>query len=298
MTSRHWIWLRWGGALLLLLALLGVARAAEPAAAPIKVFVSIQPQKYFVERVGGQHVTASVMVGPGQSPVTYEPTPSQLSRLAGARIYFRIGVEFEKVWMTRIAAANPGMRVIDMRSGIAPRPVERPAGTTAPTVHQGLADPHVWTSPPLVRVMAANIRDALSKLDPAHRAVFGANYEVFAADLDRLDHDIRVLLKNVSTRNFMVFHPAWGYFADTYGLTQIPIEVGGKEPGARTLAQVIDIGRKERVKVIFVQAQFSRRTAETVAQAIGARVVVVDPLAEDYINNLRRVAREFAEAMQ
>jgi zinc transport system substrate-binding protein len=285
------MWLLWSGALLP--ALLGMARADE-----LSVFVSILPQKYFVERVGGRQVAVSVMVGPGQSPETYEPTPNQLARLAGARVYFEIGIEFEEVWMKNIAAANPGMRVIDMRRGIPARELERSEGARAPAERQGLADPHVWTSPPLVKIMAANIRDTLSQLDPAHRAAYGANYEVFAADLDRLDHDIRVLLKNVSTRNFMVFHPAWGYFADSYGLQQIPIEAGGKEPGARTLAQVIDIGRRERIKVIFVQAQFSRRAAETIAQAIGARVVAADPLAEDYINNLRRVARQFAEAMQ
>lgn len=296
MTWRNCRRLLWCG--MLLLALLGVARAAEPPAAPIVVFVSILPQKYFVERVGGKHVAVSVMVGPGQSPETYEPTSNHLARLAKARVYFGIGVEFEEVWIKRIAAANPGMRIIDMRGGIPPRELERSEGTRAPAAQPGLADPHVWTSPPLVKIMAANIRDTLSRLDPAHRAAYGANYEAFAADLDRLDHDIRVLLENVSTRNFMVFHPAWGYFADTYGLKQIPIEAGGKEPGARTLAQVIDIGRRERVKVIFVQAQFSRRAAETIAQAIGARVVAVDPLAEDYMNNLRRVAREFAEAMQ
>ena len=298
MTSRHGMPRLWGGAVLLLLALPGMARAAEPPAAPIEVFVSILPQKYFVERVGGKHVAVSVMVGPGQSPETYEPTPNQLARLAKARVYFGIGVEFEEVWIRRIAAANPSMRISDMRRGIPARGLERSEGTHALPAQPGLADPHVWTSPPLVKILAANIRDTLSELDPAHRAAYDANYEAFAADLDRLDHDIRVLLENVSTRNLMVFHPAWGYFADTYGLNQIPIEAGGKEPGARALAQVIDIGRRERVKAIFVQAQFSRRAAETIAQAIGARVVVVDPLAEDYMNNLRQVARQFAEAMQ
>lgn len=287
---------RLGGGVLLLLALLGVARAAEPPAAPIEVFVSILPQKYFVERVGGKHVAVSVMVGPGQSPETYEPTPSQLSRLSRAHLYFRTGVDFEDVWMKRIAAVNPGMRIIDLRHGIALRQVDRLWG--APAGQGGLADPHVWTSPPLVKIMAATIRDTLSDLDPAHRAEYQANYQAFARDLDRLDHDIRAMLAGARERHFMVFHPAWGYFADTYGLRQIPIETGGKEPGARTLAQTIEIGRQERVKVIFVQTQFSRRTAETIAQALGARVVAVDPLAEDYLNNLRQVARQFAEAMQ
>jgi zinc transport system substrate-binding protein len=297
-TRRVGQWLFGVCALPLILALPGTARAAQPAAGRIETFVSILPQKYFVERIGGKHIAVSVMVGPGQSPATYEPTPTQLSRLATARIYFGIGVEFEQVWLKRIAAGNPGMRVIDMRRGIATREIERSEGTRAPVAQRGRADPHVWTSPPLVKIMAANIRDTLSQLDPAHRDAYRANCGSFAADLDRLDQDIRVLLKNVSTRNFMVFHPAWGYFADTYGLRQIPIEAGGKEPGARTLAHVIEVGRRERVKVIFVQAQFSRRAAETIAQAIGARVVAVDPLAEDYMNNLRQTARRFAEALQ
>lgn len=281
--------------MLLLVTLPGVARGAQPPA-PIEVFVSILPQKYFVERIGGQRVAVSVMVGPGQSPATYEPTPNQLSRLGQARAYFRIGVEFEDVWMKRIAAINPGMRVIDLRHGIAVRQVDQPLG--APATSGGAADPHVWTSPLLVKIMAATIRDTLSELDPADQVEYGANYQMFARDLDRLDHDIRTMLVGVHRRNFMVFHPAWGYFADTYGLKQIPIETGGKEPGARSLAQVIETGRRERVKVIFVQAQFSRRMAGTIAQALGARVVAVDPLAEDYLDNMRRVAAQFAEAMQ
>ena len=283
-------------ALLLLLAWPGAAHAAAPAPVPIEVFVSILPQQYFVERIGGQHVAVSVMVGPGQSPATYEPTPGQLARLARARIYFRVGVEFEDVWMKRIASVNPDMRIVDLRHGITLRPVDRPGG--APVTPGGLADPHVWTSPPRVKIMAATIRDALAELDPAHQVEYDAHYRTFAGDLDRLDQEIRAMLAAVQRRAFMVFHPAWGYFADTYGLKQIPIEVAGKEPGARTLAQIIATGRREQVKVIFVQTQFSRRTAGTIAQALGARVVAVDPLAEDYLNNLRRVAGQFAAAMQ
>jgi zinc transport system substrate-binding protein len=284
------------GASLMLLALPGAARAAAPTPAAIESFVSILPQQYFVERVGGQHVAVSVMVGPGQSPATYEPTPGQLSRLARARIYFRIGVKFEDVWMTRIAAINPDMRIVDLRDGIALRPVDQPSGAPAPA--GGLADPHVWTSPPRVKTMAATIRDALSQLDPAHRVDYDANYRTFAGELDRLDQEIRATLAGLQRRAFMVFHPAWGYFADTYGLKQIPIEVAGKEPGARTLAQIIATGRREHVQVIFVQTQFSRRTAETIARALGARVVAVDPLAVAYLDNLQRVARQFAAAMQ
>ena len=284
-------------ALSLVVALPGEVWAADPPA-PIDVFVSILPQRYFVERVGGKHVSVSVMVGPGQSPETYEPTPSKLARLSRTRAYFRIGVEFENVWMSQITAVNPGMRVVDMRRGIALREVDRPAGSGEPAARKGYADPHIWTSPPLVKIMAAGIRDALSDLDPAHRDEYSANEKAFAGDLDRLDQDIRALLSGARHRRFMVFHPAWGYFADTYGLKQIPVEFGGKEPGARILAQTMEIGRRDQVKVVFVQAQFSKRAAETIAQALGARVVSVDPLAENYLDNMRYVARQFSEAMR
>lgn len=273
-------------------ALFGVAfttcAAARTGPQPIIVFVSVAPEKYFVDRVGGPRVSVTTMVAPGASPATYEPTPGQLSRLAAAQVYFRIGVDFEAAWMPRIAGANPRMRIVDLRQGIALREAH----------DHGLPDPHVWTSPPLVKIMAATIRDTLAALDAAHRPDYAARYDAFAADLDRLDHDIRAALEGARTRSFMVFHPAWGYFADTYGLTQIEIETGGKEPGARTLAAVITTGRREQVKAIFVQAQFSRRMAETVAQALGARVIAVDPLAENYLDNLRGVAQQFAEALR
>ncbi len=146
--------------------------------------------------------------------------------------------------------------------------------------------------------MAASIRDALIEADPGHRGEFESNYRAFIAELDALDRDLRAILAQARGKSFMVFHPAWGYFAKDYGLRQIPIEAEGKEPGGKSLARVIDLGRREGVKVIFVQTQFSRRTAETVAAAIGARVVAVDPLAENYPQNLLRVAHDFADALK
>jgi zinc transport system substrate-binding protein len=265
---------------------------ASEASTPLPIFVSIPPQKYFVERVGGERVAVSVMVGPGQSPATFEPTPRQMTVLSQARIYFSIGVVFEDTWMKRILAANSTLSAVPMRRGITLLPLTGPGGK--PT---GM-DPHIWTSPQRVKIMAATIRDALIEADPVHRGDFESNYRAFSAELDTLDRDILAILASAKGKPFMVFHPAWGYFANDYGLRQIPIEAEGKEPGARTLAQVIDLGKREGVKVIFVQTQFSRRTAESVATAIGARVVGVDPLAENYPQNLLRAAHAFAEALK
>ena len=159
-------------------------------------------------------------------------------------------------------------------------------------------DPHVWTSPPLVRHMVGVIRDKLSALAPAHAAAFARNHDAFVAELEALDRELHALLDPLLNRKFMVFHPAWGYFANTYRLTQVPIEREGKEPGARALAALIEQAKQEKIKVVFVQLQFDKRHARQVAQAIGGAVIAVDPLAADYIDNLRRVGHEFARALQ
>lgn len=276
----------------LVIAAWALQAVAAPAPVPLPVFVSILPQKYFVERIGRERVAVAVMVGPGQSPATYEPTPRQMTALSRSQLYFSIGCAFEDTWMKRIQAANPALRVVPMQRGVAMLPLAGRGG------EPGGTDPHTWTSPSRVKVMAATIRNALIEADAADRGEYESNYDAFIAELDALDRDIRAILAPLKGKPFLVSHPAWGYFANDYGLRQIPIEIEGKEPGARALARVIDLGRQEGVKLIFVQTQFSRRTAETVARAIGARVVAVDPLAEDYPENLLRVAREFAAALQ
>jgi zinc transport system substrate-binding protein len=254
----------------------------------LPVFVSVLPQKYLAERVAGERVAVSVMVGPGQSPATYEPTPRQMARLAAARIYFRIGVPFEGVWADRLAAANPSMKIIDTGQGIG-------AGGQDGRDDK---DPHLWTSPLTALQIARTMKDALVAADPEHRTEFESGFNRLAADLQGLDREIRELLGGLEKRKFMVFHPSWGHFADAYGLEQVAIERGGREPGARWLADLIDMARREGIRVIFVQEQFSRRNAEAVARAVAGRVVSVDPLAEDYIDNLRLTAEQFAEAMR
>jgi len=285
--------------LLMLLPTLGGAQ-------PLRVFVSVLPQTTFVEKVGGEHVAVYAMVGPGDSPTTYHPTPRQLSNLAKAALYVRIGVPFEESWMPRIRSANPNMRVVDARDGIRLRPMvehehgegEHPHGEdpAEPHLEASEQDPHLWTSPLLVKQMARNIRDALAELDPAHALAYQRNYTAFAAELDALDQDIRSLLADLPNRRFMVFHPAWGYFADAYGLTQVAIEHEGKKPGARTLNRLVEQAKREGIKVIFVQPQFDRKSALQVARAIGGEVVAIDPLALDYAANLRKVAGAIAQA--
>ena len=267
----------------------------------IKVFVSIPPQAYFLESVGGERVDVSVLVGPGYSPATYEPTPRQMAELSRAKVYFRIGVPFENVWIERIIKANPNMKVVDTRRGIELLPMKAHRyGDDEDHHHHGksLKDPHIWTSPRLVKIQARNICDALIGEDPAHTAYYEDNLKAFHIDLDKLDRKITEILKDLKTPRFMAFHPAWGYFAHDYGLEEIPIEVEGKEPGARALADLIKRVNQEGIKVVFVQAQFSTKNAETVARAIGGRIVRIDPLAKDFLKNMMKIAEAFAEVMQ
>ncbi len=283
-----------------------LASGLQPAwAGPLAVFVSILPQKYFVERIGGDAVQVSVLVRPGQNPASYDVTPRQVADIAAARVYFRIGVAFEDTWLPRLQAASPRMRVVDTRSGIPLQPMAAraagpaTAGASAPDdAPAGALDPHIWTSPPLVKQQAATVRDALVDLAPAQRARFEQGYAGFAADLDALDADIRKTLAGKTERRFMVFHPAWGYFARAYGLQQMAVEVQGKEPGPQTLVRLIDEARRAQVRVVFVQAQFGSSAALAVARAIGGEVVTIDPLAEDFLANARAVAQALAQAMR
>jgi zinc transport system substrate-binding protein len=278
----------------LLFLLIPLAANAEPQ----HVFVSVAPQQTIVERIGGAQVVVETLVKAGFSPHTYEPTPSQMARLASADLYVKIGMPFEAAWLPRIQAANPHMNMIDARDGIALHPAlahDHEEDDAAPHGHAEL-DPHIWTNPLLVKQMAVTIEHALAALDPAHAADYRAHLTQLINDLDALDRDLRAELAGVTARRFMVFHPAWGYFAAAYGLEQVAIEESGKEPSAQQLAALIDQAQREGVRVIFVQPQFPRKAAAQVAQAIDGTVEMIDPLAADYFANLRHVARLIAEA--
>lgn len=270
-------------------------------AGPLVVFTGVPPLQAIIEELGGRHVVARSLVRPGHDPHIYEPTPRQIAALAEARLYVRAGVPFEDAWMARLSAANPRMRWLDALGGKGSgRAAERGGGDHDHDNHHPPheVDPHVWTSPPRVRALAAVIWRQLVELDPEHAGDYGRSYDDFVRRLDALHDEIRGLLEPLHGRSFMVFHPAWGHFAETYGLVQVSIEHDGKAPGARALAELIEEARRDGIRVVFVQPQFDRRQAAEVARAIGGRVTPADPLAYDFVGNLRHVAREFAQAMR
>ncbi len=281
----------------LVLVVFGVVLATNSfaAAEKLKVYVSIVPQEYFVERIGGDRVEVKALVQPGDSPATYQPTPQQIAGLAGAELYFRIGVPFEKGFMPKVESLNSGLKVVDTRAGVKLRTMKgKHGGADNPNA---VKDPHIWLNPMLVKIQAETIAEALIQADPAGKAEYTRNCQEFCADLDKLDSSLKKELKPVKGEMFMVFHPAWGYFADEYGLVQEAIELEGKNPTAKQLARLIEQAQAEQVRVIFVQPQFSKAAAENVAASIGGVVVSVNPLSRDYINNLKNVGEKIEAAL-
>lgn len=259
-----------------------VSSGTGPPQGALNAWVSIVPQKYFVERIGGDRVQVEVMVPPGFDPATYEPKPSQIESLSEADLYVRIRVPFEEAWMSRLEASNRDMMVVDQSEGI-----ERIGGT----------DPHIWLSPRLVKVQAETIYKALASLDAENEGYYRTNLDAFLAEVDELDAEIADRLSGLRSRRFMVFHPAWSYFARDYDLEMIPVEVEGREPSAAEMAALIKEARDHQIKVIFAQPEFSTRSAEIIAGEIGGEVVLITPLAPNWMENLRRVAETLAEAL-
>ncbi len=307
------------------LPLRGNDRGAGGQAPKIPVFATILPQAYFLERIGGNYLQVSILVGPGQSPHTYEPTPRQMAKLATARAYFRIGVPVERGVLNKLRKTNPQLIIVATQQGVPYRYLddydhghekagqrrEPPAGRSPgqkpgavgmfpPENRAGkrgeTPDPHIWMSPRLVKIQARNIHEALCRLDPAHRQEYGAGLQSFLEDLDRVDARISRALAPLRGEKMYVFHPAFGYFADAYGLTQVPVERAGKEPSARQLAALITAAKRDGVKVMFVQRQFPAKSAAAVAAAIGGAVTPIDPLARDYLANLERIAGAVEQA--
>lgn len=300
----------------------------------LPVCVSIVPQQYFVQQIGKDKVDVAVMVRPGASPATYEPKPAQMVKLSKTRIYFSIGVPFETFWLDKIAAANPDMTIIHTDKNIEKQPMaahhhegdahhgghpheeghhaghhhkedhhaghhDEKARTKAghDHGHAGL-DPHIWLSPRLVKIQAGHIRDALAAVDPENKDFYTANYNAFIKEINALDQDLTRKLKDNAGMQFMVFHPAWGYFARDYKLKMIPIEIEGKDPKPAKLQKLIRHAGDEGIKVIFVQPQFSTKSAELVAKAINGQVMPANPLALDWLGNMKKMAGQFKEALK
>ena len=290
--------------LVVLVVAFGLLFLTVPAhAESLTVTVSVAPLKYFTQAIGGDRVNVEVMVAPGASPAAYEPKPRQMVALTRSKLYISIGVPFERAWLPRIQGANPDMTVVRAASGIELMPMATHNHGDGKVEHDHghgdrIMDPHVWNSPRAAKRIAATIVSALIEADVSGSHVYQQNYERLLAKISALDTEISDMLTDCRSKRFLTYHPSWGYFARDYGLVQIPVELEGKEPGPRELAEVIKLAKRESIKAVFIQPQFSSRSAQTIAEAIGGRVVVADPLAENWADNILGIARQFSEALR
>lgn len=265
--------------------------------------VTIEPIRYFTEAIAGPHFNVTSMVPKGSSPETYDPTPQQLVDLSQSAAYLRIGyIGFEQVWMERLLQNAPKLPVFDLSKGIeliydyshtAHAHTEQPSNFDEAEAHAPGVEPHLWNSAANARILAGNIRDALARLDPANSSEYAARHDSLCRRIDRCDSLLRTRLAQPGAqRAFLIYHPALSYFARDYGLHQIAIEEGGKEPSPARLKTLIDECNREGVRVIFVQPEFDRRNAELIARQTGARIAVLNPLAYDWEAELLRTGEE------
>ncbi|HOD50100.1 MAG TPA: zinc ABC transporter substrate-binding protein [Candidatus Hydrogenedentes bacterium] len=304
-TRRVSLRIVWPGVLLCLALTGGCGPGPAPSQSTgvgggaLDVFVSISPLAFLAVRVGGEHVRVHTLLSPGQGPHTFTATPKQVMALGEAAAYFHVGgFPFERELAKRVGASFPSLAVQDLSQGIARRTdLAHGHAEESPAQHAGEEwDPHVWMSPPMLETMATAAAQTLKRIDPAHADDYDQNLGGVLDDLEVLDRELREKLAPYKGDVFYIYHPALGYFAETYGLHQKSVEVGGKKPAPRQLQELIEQARKDGVRVIFVQPQFDQRAAESVAEAIEGSVAPVDPLREDVLANLREIATSLAEA--
>ena len=287
-------------------------RSAEGLSAPVKVFVSIPPQAFFVEQIGGRRVTVDTLLAPGKNHDTFTPAPEQAAKLAKADLFFTIGLPYERSVVEKIAIGFHNLKIVNTVGEISFRKIEgghahhhdhdyhHEVSTSTSVDSKGDFgnDPHTWLNPIFAIKQAEAISKALIEADPEQKAFYAANFEILKGQLKALDVQIRSLLEPVSGGVIFVFHPAYGYFTDAYGLRQMPVEVEGKSPKPKDLAFFIKQAKEHHVRALFVQKDSNHAAAKKIAAAVNGAVIEVNPLEKNYIENLMTIAEAVADALK
>jgi zinc transport system substrate-binding protein len=280
----------------------------------VQVFVSILPQKGVVERIGGTGVAVEALVKPGESPHTFEPSPKQVMAIGSADALFTLGFPFEKRLVGKLASSDGAVTLFSMDRGITRRHLQEHRHEEGEQdahqdhsddddneeghEHEGMPDPHVWLGPPQLERLARNTYEGLAEVDPANRDQYKKNLDAYLEELHRIDSQISEVMAPYRGRSVLVFHPAFGYFCDHYGIDQLHIEIEGKSPTPRQLESLIAKAREENIRIIFVQPQFDKKSAQAVAEAIDGTVVPLNPLHEHVLQNLEIIAEKVEEALR
>ncbi|MTI49229.1 MAG: ABC transporter substrate-binding protein [Firmicutes bacterium] len=287
----------------------------------LTVAVSVIPQEAFVKAVAGDLVNVVTMIPPGNSPANYQPTPKELEDFSNSSIYFSIGVPTEEAnILPKAKDLNNDIKVVSLADKVGEVYPHRffsedeahehdehdehdeeddhdDIDHEEDHHHEG-RDPHIWLSPKRVRVMINVIRDELTALDPSNKEIYEENAENYIQELDSVDQEIKDILSGVDQQSFIIYHPSFGYFADDYGLNMVSIEESGKEATMKRLQYVIDYAKENNIKFVFYQAEFDSQQARTIADEINGEVIQVNPLAFDYIDNMKKIAEKFNNILQ
>ena len=252
------------------------------------ISVSILPQKYFVEKIAGNNFEINVLIPPGASPATYDPTPAQIVELAKSKIYFKIGhIEFEKNWLDNISLEYPQLNIIDNSIGI-----DLLENKDNDHVHQhGFIEPHTWMSPENAKIIANSIYESILKLDKENEIFYTKNFNLLILEIDSLHRKLSMQFQDVQSRSFIIYHPALTYFAEAYNLHQISIETEGKNPSAFHIKQIIDTAKSQNIKIVFIQKQFDQEKAKAIAQEIEGLVIPIDPLDYNWHDQLLTISK-------
>ena len=286
-------------AFFLIMLLTSCVQQGESSSGKPVVSVTILPQKYFLEELAGEKVIVNVLVPPGASPATYEPSVSQLSQLDKSALYMKMGyLGFELSWMDKIRSVNPEMEVIDLSEGVelifSREEAEVEAHQGHVHAHAG-TDPHIWMSARNAKIIVDNMAEVLKDLLPGDSVHIADRQSALLNRLDSLDRKIGSRLAGAEGRSFMIYHPSLSYFARDYGLEQLSLEWEGKSPSPSHMKQLTDLGREHQISSILIQLEFDRKNAQVLASEIGAEIVIINPLDEAWPVQMIHIATKLEE---
>ena len=281
----------------LLLALFCIQFAYADKAGKTNAFVSIMPQKYFAEKIGGDLVNVSVLVPSGTSPENFDPSPKQIVQLGSSDVYFTIGVPFENIFLDKLKAGKKKLVVAACDKDV-PKLHNTEHEEHEHGHHHGEFDPHIWTDPEFIKIIAKNMADTFSSIDPNHATTYAANLESFKKEMNALQAELGQKLAPYKGRVFYVYHSAYTYFAARFGLVQKSIETGEKEPTPAKLRELVNQANQDKVKTIFIQPEFPASGAKRVTEAIGGRCVTLSVLEYDVPANMRKTTALLAESFE
>ncbi len=267
-----------------MVALLGCGKTEDSEFTKEQIFVSIPPYADFITRlIRKDKADITVMIPPGSSPETYTVSPKQLQKLSKGGTYFLTGgnFEFEKKLIEKLSDRNKLNMFV-----------------TSEGIELVKGDPHIWLGVDETQKIVSNIANHLIELFPEDKEQILNNERKFNDTLISIHAKFRDRFEKMSKKHFLVFHSAWKYFAEDFGLKEISIEKEGKHPGAMEIKNTISEAKSLSMNTVFIEPQFNDEPALVVAKELGAKVEKINPLPENYIEGLTETLKKIEDSLK